>query len=72
MHERHGVRQGRDLGGQLLAIAAHQRQHVAAVHDAQQLQQEERQAVVQALRQPALLAISKDKINFVLFKEKKE
>lgn len=49
MHQRHCVWQGSDLGAHLLVVAAYQHEHVAAVHDAEQVEQEERQAVVQAL-----------------------
>lgn len=46
VHERYSIRQRRYLGAHLFVVAAHQRQRVAAIPYAEELEKEESEAVV--------------------------
>lgn len=63
MYERHRIRQRGNFSAHLLVIASDEIEHVAAVHNAQQVEHEERQAVVQALSQSTVLAVSVNMLN---------
>lgn len=64
MDKRHSVGQGGDLGAHLLVVAADEVEHVPAVHYTQQVEQEERQAVVEALSEAAVFAVSENQCIF--------
>lgn len=58
MYEWHRIWQRGNFSAHLLVVASDEIKHVAAVHNAEQVEHEERQAVVQALSQPTVLAVS--------------